>query len=147
MKKNFIYLSVSCLLISFLLLSCGIQKERETGNKKSSAISKNTSSIWNNTVDYTYAQKEQFKTDVENAEKKLNDKIDALRKKAGVSWGNVKENYNDGVEKLVEDRRFLNKKMSDFNDVTKENWNDFKSGVNSAWRDIEKTWKITNENS
>lgn len=146
MKKNFIYISFFSLLIAFLLISCTTQKERKNVNKNIPAINQNTSSIWRNSKNYTYEQKELFKTDVENAKKKLNDKINELRKKASVSWGNVKENYNDGIEKLVVERGLLNKKMSDFNSITKENWNDFKSGVNSAWSDIEKTWEKTNEN-
>jgi hypothetical protein len=147
MKKNFIYISFFSLLISFLLVSCGTQKEREARHKNDSAVNKNIGFIWDNTKNYTFEQKRQFKKDVENTEKKLNDKIDELRKKASVSWGNTKENYNDGVEKLVEEREFLNKKMSDLNDITKENWNDFKSGVNSAWKDIDKTWKDIMKNS
>ena len=141
MKKNFIYISFFSLLISFLLISCTTQKERKNVNKNIPAVNQNTNSIWSNSKIYTYEQKKVFKTDVENAKKKLNDKIDELRKKTSVAWGNAKENYNDGVEKLVEGRGLLNKKMSDFNSITKENWNDFKSGVNSAWSDIEKTWE------
>jgi hypothetical protein len=147
MKMNFIYMSFFSLLISFLLISCGTNTERETGFKKDSAVSKNISLIWNNTKEYTYEQKEQFKIDVENAEKKLNNKIDELRKKASVSSGNAKENYNDGVQRLVEEREFLNKKMSDFNDINNENWNHFKSGVNFAWKDIDKTLISTSEKS
>jgi len=146
MKKNFIYISFFCLLILFLLVSCGTHTERRSGNKKDSAVNKNISLIWNNTKDYTYEQKEQFKIDVENAKKKLSNKIDELRKQASVSSGNAKENYNDGVQRLVEEREFLNKKMSDFNEITNENWDHFKSGVNFAWKDIEKTWISTTEN-
>jgi hypothetical protein len=147
MKKNFIYISFFSLLISFLLISCGTNKERETGNKKDSAVNKNINLIWNNTKNYTYEHKEQFKIEVEDAKKKLINKIDELRKKASVSSGNAKENYNDGVQRLVEEREFLNKKMSDFNEITNENWNHFKSGVNFAWKDIEKTLMSTIKNS
>lgn len=147
MKKNFFCVSFFSLLISFLTISCGIPKEGKIKDKISnSEIRTNVSRIWNNTTEYTFAQKEHFKRDVENAEEKLSNKIDAIQQKAGTSRGNTKVNYNKAVEKLKEEKEVLNKKMSNFNGITKENWNDFKSGVNSVWSDIEKTWENINEN-
>ena len=145
MKKNTIYIMFLSLLISVMLVSCETGKEKRVDKSSDSASGNSISIIWNNTKNYSFEQKEKFKNDVEKAREKLNNKIDELQKKAGLTTGNAKANYNKGIEKLKEEREVLNKKMSDFNNVTEQNWNDFKSGVTSVWRDIEKTWKNTNE--
>lgn len=143
MKKGFIYTIFSSLLISLMLVSCETRKEKTGDQSSDSAAGKNIGIIWNNNKYYSYEQKEKFKNDVEKAREKLNNKIDELQKEAGFTTGTAKANYNKGVEKLKEEMEVLNKKMSDFGDLTEENWNDFKAGVNSVWRDIEKTWKNT----
>lgn len=147
MKKNFIYLSLFSLLISLFLLSCETAGERDRTEKGSLSATTNINTIWNGTKNYTFREKKQFKTDVDAAKEKLNNKIDELQKIAGTMWGNSKANYNNAVEKLKEEKEILNKRMSNFNDATNENWNDFKSGVNSILNDIERTLESITGNS
>ena len=53
--------------------------------------------------------------------------------------------YNKSVAYLKEERELLNKRMNDFGNVTQDNWNNFKSGINSVWDEIENTLKDMNK--
>jgi len=136
----------SIILMSYILTSCQNKKEENMNNKvdNTGSNSGRVNIFWNSNKDYTYEQKDQFKKDNETAKEKLNNKIDELQRIAGNTRGNASIKCDKSVKDLKEEREYLNKKMSDFNEVTQDNWNDFKSGINSVWDEIDDTWESTN---
>ena len=139
-RINFICFIV---LVLFILAACQNKKE---GNLDSVANKIDSSIIiWSPIKDYTYQRKNQFKKAFKKAKEKLDNKIDELQRIAGNTIGNASMKYNKSVAYLKEERELLNKRMNDFGNVTQNNWNNFKSGINSVWDEIGNTLKDMNK--
>jgi hypothetical protein len=143
-RTRIIYL-FAALFFSIFLVSCQNNNHGNTnGNTDTVSVNgnnarENANKIWVDTKDYTYAQKDQFKQHIDSAKTELDHRIKELQQKAENASGNAKAEYNESVEKLKDERSYLDKKMNDIDNVSKDNWDDFKSGVNSAWNDINNT--------
>ena len=96
---------------------------------------------WIQTVNnYSYNQKEKFRQDIENAEKKLNDQIKDLQQQAENASGEVKNKYEQAIRSLNEKKKEVNRKMNILGNVIEKDWDNFKVGINSAWGEIQDTW-------
>jgi hypothetical protein len=148
MKRHGIFMVLFFTSIMFFISSCGRDADDTTIDDETynedNTINDNTMTednyFWTTDRDYTFDQKTEFREDVNASLDRLNQRIDEMERKAENSSGETKEWYNDRVEELKDKRSEIENDMKDFDNVTEDTWNDFKSGVASAWDEIEESW-------
>ena len=85
-----------------------------------------------------------IKVNVEKMEAQLKEwgkKIDELAVKADTAGAQVKADYRKYVDDLKAKRTVAQSKLDELKAAGSEKWEVFKSGVESAWKDLESTFK------
>lgn len=152
MKTNLFVSAMLSFLFAFFLVSC--QNNRNDDNKgdqstQTPGITQDTSmydndsanDFWDESKDYSYADRNELKSDFQHARNKLDQKINELQQEADNAIGDAKEELNNQVDKLEDKRHDLDSKWRDFGNVTEDNWDQFKSDINHSWNDVETTWQ------
>jgi hypothetical protein len=150
MKRNGLFIVLFFTAVMFLVNSCGREAEDTTiddemtyderDNRMGDRTMTDQNNFWTYDRDYNYEQRSEFREDVNASLDRLNQRIDELETKAENSTGDTKEWYNDRADELKDKRSEIEEDMRDFDDVTQDAWDDFKSGVTTAWNEIEETW-------
>jgi hypothetical protein len=86
--------------------------------------------------DYTYDQRDQFKSDVDNAFDRIDERIDHIGDKIDDMSGQTKDMYNKKLDAIKDKRDKLEKRMDNFDNTKDNNWNQFKSSFRTAWMDL-----------
>jgi hypothetical protein len=139
--------------ILFLFTSCGRQADDTTTDDdvtidQRDGVTDNTitndtedeNHFWTTDREYTYDQRNEFRSDVNSALDRLNARINELEQRAANSTDDTKEWYNERVDELKEKRAEIQKDMRDFDNTKEDDWEDFRGSITSAWEDIESSW-------
>ena len=146
MKNKGFFLILFFTTILFFISSCGREADDTTMDDEmtSENISDQTitdeNDFWTYERDYTFEQRNQFREDVNAAVVRLNEKINELAVHAANASGDTKVWYNDRIEELKEQRSEIENNMQNFDNITANAWNDFKTGITTAWNEIEESW-------
>jgi hypothetical protein len=110
--------------------------------------------FYDDSRDYSYAERNQFRQDIQEAKNRLDQEITRLESHiAGTPDQRTtddrtitidpdrREDYTERLNELKTERDRLDAEMRGFNRVTEDNWDDFKSNVESAWSDVESTYE------
>jgi peptidoglycan hydrolase CwlO-like protein len=92
--------------------------------------------VFENNRDYTYNERDAFKSDIDRAMDRLDERIDMIEDRADDATGDMKDAYEKRIEDLKAKRDNVEKRMDGFDEVTDANWNQFKSNIRTAWMDV-----------
>lgn len=152
MKRNRLLIILFSSAILFFTGSCGREADdasneddmsyenRDQGIGDQQTTMQAENQFWTSNRDYTFDQRNEFRDDVNSAIDRLNSKITDLEESAASATGDTKEWYNDRVAELKDQRSEIQKELEDFEKVTADNWDSFKSGITSTWNDIEDSY-------
>ncbi len=152
MKRNGLLIILFFTAILFFVGSCGrsaddasqedemTNEEKDQGMNDQQTNMQEENQFWTANRDYTFDQRTEFREDVNAAHDRLNNKIIDLEETGANAVGDTKEWYNDRIAELKEHRSEIQKEIKNFDKVTAENWDSFKSGITSTWNDIEQSW-------
>jgi peptidoglycan hydrolase CwlO-like protein len=94
--------------------------------------------------DYSYEERNQFRQDVQESKNRLDQEISRLESHIGTTATTDPDTRDDHQEKFNElrtNRDRLEAEMRGFNRATNDNWDDFRSNVQSAWNDVEDSYE------
>jgi chromosome segregation ATPase len=91
--------------------------------------------------DYTYDERNEFREDLVEARNKLDMEITRLEAEMDNVNAETRDEYKDHVDNLKEERDELDQKINEIDGTTEDNWEEFKDGVKSTWNDIEDGYK------
>lgn len=119
----------------------GYNKDRTTTNTDNVEKWEPTQKrFYNDNKNYTYEQREEWKADMEKRKDELDKEIDKVEKLEDNSTGAREKLYEARIADLKEKRDKLDEQIDKYDDTSAKNWNKFKSGVKSAWNDVEVSW-------
>lgn len=84
------------------------------------------------------------KDNIEKMESQLKEweaKLDVLVAKAGVARAEAKSDYLDHVDELKTKHQLAKAKLAELKTASKEKWEILKTGVDSAWNELEEAFK------
>ena len=151
MKKS-IWLSIFLSVLTvFLLTGCDTRRDDDTVNDRTvitdddNATRDNTNNeigtdrdwmVFEDNRDYTYNERDAFKSDIDRAMDRLDERIDIIEDKADDATGETKDAYDKRIEDLKAKRDNVEKRMDEFDEVKDNNWNQFRSNIRTAWMDV-----------
>jgi hypothetical protein len=148
MKRDGLFIILFFTAIMFFVISCGRNADDTTDDmtldERDNTIGDQTitdeNHFWTYDRYYTFDQKTEFREDVNASLDRLNQRIKELETHAANAAGDTREWYNDRIEELKEKRSEIENDMQNFNNITQDAWNDFKTGITTAWNEIEESW-------
>lgn len=88
-------------------------------------------------------EKSELKKELNNSIDRIDDKLDEINSKMEETSKEIGEDTKEELEntrdELQEAKRNLDENLTELNNVTEENWKEFKLSVNSAIEDLQKT--------
>jgi peptidoglycan hydrolase CwlO-like protein len=152
MKRSIWFSFMIAIVAVFTLAACETRRDDTTVDDRTVITDDNMTrdgrdigtdrdfELFEDNRDYTYDQREDFKRDVERAIDRLDERIDRLEDRADDAEGQEKQMYERRINELKAQRDRLENEIDRIDDVDENTWNDFKSGVKSAWTDVKNTW-------
>lgn len=129
----FIVQALSLALVSFLFLACSERAAEE--NKKAA----------NGTYADLQKEKQEFEYAMETKVANLNRELAVLKGKAEKATGKAKAEWQEQVVELDKDLTTAQDKLKEVKNATAENWKEVKSGVETAFDDLGKSFALAAE--
>ncbi len=148
MKRSIWFSFFLSVLTVMLLTGCDTRRDdnnvddrtvvTDDNNKDNTEIGKDAERdmLFENNRDYTYEERDIFKSDVDKAMDRIDDRIDMLDDKIGDAAETQKAAYETRIKAIKDKRDNLEKRMDDFDEMKDNNWNQFKSSFRTAWMDL-----------
>lgn len=149
MKKSLFYLFVLMISAAFAFTGCDTREDDAEDRLEEMEEEAAVEPVNDDKVfyvrdrDYTYAEREEWRANVNNAQAELDREIERLEAEAANAEGEAKEEYNEAIADLREKKNELNESLDRYGKVTEAEWNEFKSDVNSWFDDLEKDYNQT----
>jgi len=90
---------------------------------------------------YTYRQRDKYRERLERVLKRADNRIDELRDQAAQAGDQAKKKYHEQIKQLRRVRDKARTQLKRLKSATPEAWEDFKSGVRSAFEDLRKAFE------
>jgi peptidoglycan hydrolase CwlO-like protein len=156
MKKTLLIRMFLVAIISMAFVACDTRQDRTDdmdnrgtdtytpGERDNTGITTETERdymFFDDSRDYTYEERNQFRQDVQEARNRLDQEISRLESQGQNLAADEREDHREKINDLKEKRDELDKEMKGFNRATADNWDDFQDKVQSAWSDVEDSFK------
>ena len=145
MKKQMFLPLVLALLLSFMFVACNNDRTDETmhdtGTMEDMRADDGTQvTFWDDGREYTYAEREEYRNSLDEAVDRLDKQIERLEDRADNATGENKQMLEQRIDQLKERRTNIENRLNDWANITEEEWENFKSDINTTWNDIQNSY-------
>ncbi|MFO7446823.1 MAG: hypothetical protein R6W90_10680 [Ignavibacteriaceae bacterium] len=144
MKKKMFFSLVVAALFAIGLSACGDNRTPDdtmdgTGMNDNTMMQDEGTQVtfWDENTDFTYTDREQYRESLNAAVDKLDDQIDRLEDRADNATGENKQMIEQRIDQLKERRSQIENRLNDWANITEDEWENFKSDINTAWNDVQ----------
>ena len=145
MKLFGLLLMATLFLYTEILVGCGEQKEEAESETPvtSGVIKEGTKEPLEQTMDLVRKQKEEYQEQIETKLKEYDQKLGELKSRAKKIKEGAMDEFDQEIEELEKKIRDVYKKLDDLQAEIGEAWENIKSGIDIAMKDLETSFKRT----
>ena len=132
------------LMVAGLFSSSGCEQkpaDRTPGKVTSEDVRRDASQAVNTAAEYSQQTKEEFQKKLANQLNELDDKIVKLREKGRDLKDETKVKWDKNMAELETKREAARAKMAEVGHSSVEAWKDVQKGAQSAWDELDKSFR------
>jgi DNA repair exonuclease SbcCD ATPase subunit len=146
MKKSLFFIAIVSFVFSLVLMSCQTRDDRgtydDTTFRDRDGVTMDTRDTERRVFlvrdrDYTYEERDQYRQDIQQARNEIDNEIQRLERQSADAPAEARDGYNDAIAELRDKRQELDRELNRMNNVTEDNWEEFKSDMNEWFSDLE----------
>jgi predicted nucleic acid-binding Zn-ribbon protein len=139
-KRISFLLAVMAISVCMALVDRRVAAEAKTGTSAQD-VKKETKEALEATKEFTLQQKEDFQKKIQAELDRMQQQIDHLRAKADHAKTEAQADLNIAIAELQRRKDAAGKKLQELESASEKAWGNIKSGLNTAMKDLEKSYK------